>query len=151
MKSNHFMPTVLICLSVIFSLASCSNGDNVNITPTVVQNNVQTGGWRITSYIDSGKDETSHYNGYTFTFQTNGTLTATNGSITNSGTWNIGDNNSSDDSVTSLHFNIVFNAGTDFEKLTEDWNFISQSSNRIELIHVSGGNGGTDYLTFEKS
>jgi hypothetical protein len=151
MKRMQLITSLFICLSVIFSLTSCSNGDNTNLTPTVVQNNVQTGGWRITSYIDSGKDETSHFSGYTFTFQTNGTLTATNGSTTNSGSWSIGDNNPSDDSVDSLHFNIVFNLSNDFEKLSEDWNFISQSSNKIELIHVSGGNGGTDTLTFEKS
>ena len=38
-----------------------------------------------------------------------------------------------------------------FEDLNDDWDFISQSSTKIELIDVSGGNGGTDYLTFEKN
>ncbi|MEZ4988540.1 MAG: hypothetical protein R2795_26535 [Saprospiraceae bacterium] len=37
-----------------------------------------------------------------------------------------------------------------FEELNEDWEIISQSDTRIELVHVSGGNGGTDYLTFER-
>ena len=38
----------------------------------------------------------------------------------------------------------------DFEDLNDDWDIISQSSSKIELIDISGGNGGTDYLTFEK-
>ena len=29
-----------------------------------------------------------------------------------------------------------------FEDLNDDWDFISQSSTKIELIDVSGGNGG---------
>ncbi len=39
---------------------------------------------------------------------------------------------------------------TDFEELSDDWDIISHSSTKIELIDISGGNGGTDYLTFEK-
>jgi hypothetical protein len=54
---------------------------------------------------------------------------------------------SSDD----LDFNISFASPPDFEELSDDWDFISQSSSKIELIDVSGGNGGTDYLTFEKN
>ena len=111
---------------------------------------MQAGGWRITSFVDSGKDETSHFSGYTFTFGSNGILTSTNGSITHAGTWNITDSNSNDDSPEDLDFNIAFNNSNDFEDLTEDWQIVSQSSTRIELIHISGGNGGTDNLIFEK-
>jgi hypothetical protein len=39
----------------------------------------------------------------------------------------------------------------DFEDLNDDWDIISRSSTKIELIDISGGNGGTDYLTFEKN
>jgi hypothetical protein len=39
----------------------------------------------------------------------------------------------------------------DFEDLNDDWDFISQSANKIELLDVSGGSGETDYLTFEKN
>lgn len=38
-----------------------------------------------------------------------------------------------------------------FEKLSDDRDFISQSNSKIELIDVSGGNGGIDHLTFEKN
>lgn len=49
-----------------------------------------------------------------------------------------------------IDFNIFFASPADFSELTEDWNVISHTMNKIELIHVSGGNGGTDLLTFEK-
>ena len=151
MKNTFFFPTILLCLAGFFSLASCSKDDSSNDNSvTNVQNTVQSGAWRITSFIDSGNDETNHFNGFSFTFATNNVISATNGNATYTGTWSIDDDNSNDDSIEDLHFNINFNLTNDFEELNEDWNIISRTSTRIELIHVSGGNGGTDYLTLEK-
>ena len=141
----------LTTLTFVFLLASCTNGsDDVVPSQDALQQNVQSGSWKITSFIDSGNDETNHFNAYSFIFGTNGTLTATGGGSSLSGTWNITDSNSNDDSVDDLDFNIIFNLGNDFDELSEDWSVVSQSSSRIELIHVSGGNGGTDHLIFEK-
>lgn len=152
MRHLQLFPILLISLSALFTLASCSNDNPADLTPTVVQNNVQSGAWRITSFIDSGKDETSHFAGYTFTFDDDGTITSTSNTVTYSGNWSITDNNSNDDSPGSdIDFNIFFNLSNDFEDLNEDWHIVSQSSTRIELIHVSGGNGGTDTLTFEQT
>jgi len=153
MKHFPILLTLLISISALFTMTSCSNAsdDNAGIQQTVVQNNVQTGDWRITSFIDSGKDETAHFNGYTFSFESNGTLSSTNGSVNYTGSWGITNSNSNDDSPDSdLDFNILFNLSNQFEDISEDWQIISQSATRIELIHISGGNGGTDYLTFEK-
>jgi hypothetical protein len=36
-----------------------------------------------------------------------------------------------------------------FEDLNDDWDIVTYTSAKIELISVSGGNGGTDTLTFE--
>lgn len=106
--------------------------------------------WHITKYIDSGNDETNHFAGYNFTFGANNLLTATNGTNTYVGTWNITDSNNNDDNHGDLDFNIFFASPPDFEELSDDWHFISQTSTKIELIDVSGGNVGTDYLSFEK-
>ncbi|MCB0457968.1 MAG: hypothetical protein KDC91_09510 [Flavobacteriaceae bacterium] len=119
----------------------------------------QSGTWRITSFIDSGQDETSDFNGYIFTFNENGTVTATKGATTISGTWSVSDdssNSSSDDDGNSTDdddFNLFFSVSpdSDFEDLNDDWDFISVSSTKMELIDISGGNGGTDYLTFQKN
>ena len=50
-----------------------------------------------------------------------------------------------------IDFNIFFSSPADFAELSEDWDIISHSASKIELKHVSGGNGGTDLLTFEKN
>jgi hypothetical protein len=152
MKNIFFSSALLLCFAGLLSLTSCSNGDPaIDNSQTGVQNTVQSGTWHITSFVDSGKDETNHFSGYSFTFGNNDVLTSTNGSSTFTGVWNISDSNSNDDSINDLHFNIQFNLTNDFESLNEDWSIISRTNTRIELIHISGGNGGTDYLTFEKS
>ena len=148
MKNTTFLSMLLFALSFCFT--ACTNDNSEDLTPIVVENNVKSGQWRITSFIDSGNDETNHFNGYTFTFADNGSLTATNGATTYTGNWNITDSNSNDDNPDDIDFNISFSAPDDFEDLSEDWDIISQSSSHIELRHVSGGNGGTDNLVFEK-
>ena len=70
-----------------------------------------------------------------------------------SGSWIISyyyDTNSGDDSLDDLHFNISFASPPYFAELTDDWDIVAQSDSTIELIDVSDGNGGTDYLTFQK-
>lgn len=76
-------------------------------------------------------------------------LNANNGTNNYDETWSISDSNSNDDSQDDLDFN--FNLSNEFEDLSDDWDIISQSSTKIELIDVSGGNGGTDYLSFQKN
>ena len=144
------MKTIKLASIGIFSLLcalSCTK-DNINIAK--VKSNVQTGTWRITKFIDSGVDETNYFTGYNFTFNSSGVLNANNGTNNYNGTWSVTDSNSNDDSPNDLDFNIYFNLTNNFLDLNDDWDFISQSSTKIELIDVSGGNGGTDYLTFEK-
>ena len=119
-------------------------------TQNTIQTNVQSGTWIVIFFEDSGNNETNNFNGYNFTFNSNGVLNANNGTINYDGLWSITDSNSNDDSQDDLDFNINFNLTNDFEDLNGDWTFLSNSSTKIELIDVSGGNGGTDYLTFEK-
>jgi len=144
-------------LAVLFMLnvaSTCSNDDSTpsSVDPTPVINTAQSGTWRITLFNDSGTDETNHFTGYNFTFGSSNVLTATNGTNTYTGTWSITSDNSGDDSPSNdLDFNIAFSSPPNFEELTEDWNIISYTTTKIQLIHVSGGGGGTDYLTFEKN
>jgi len=91
------------------------------------------------------------FSGYNFAFDASGTLTASKGGNIFIGTWSVTDGKSNDDSSNDLHVNINFTLNNSFEELSDDWHFISYSSAKIELIDVSGGNGGTDYLTFERN
>lgn len=154
--------SIVLLLAISFTFISCNSDDDSDSNNN--QNSVdetiaiaQTGTWRITSFIDSGDDETSDFNGYVFTFNENGSLVADNGSVTVTGTWSVTDDSSSsgdDDSNTDDNdFNIFFPVpeSNDFEDLNDDWDIVSVSSSVISLIDVSGGNGGTDTLVFEQN
>ena len=146
---------VFLAIFMLFIPTACSDDDDtqtVSVDPTPVINIVNNGTWRVTYYNDAGTVETTNFTGYDFTFGTSNVLTAINGSTTVTGTWSVTSDNSGDDSPSNdLDFNIAFSVPANFAELTEDWNIISYTSTKIELIHVSGGGGGTDYLTFEKN
>ncbi len=103
--------------------------------------------------MEDDRDETNDFSGFDFTFEGTGKLTATNGTETFEGTWSITDSDPNDDDASDddLDFNINFDLTNDFEDLNDDWDFISRSATKIELIDISGGDGGTDLLTFEKN
>jgi hypothetical protein len=146
---------VLVMLFVLTTSSMCSDDDNganqsIN-TPTVVVNIVNNGTWRITYYYDTDTDETTNFTGYNFTFGANNVLTASNGTTTYSGAWSVTDSNSNDDSISDLDFNLAFSSPAEFLELSDDWEIIEKSTTVIKLKDVSGGNGGTDYLTFTKN
>jgi hypothetical protein len=154
MKKLKLIPILaLVFLLNVASMCSDDNDTTNTADPTPVINTVNQGTWRITLYEDNGVNETNNYANYIFTFNSNGVLTAVNTNTYN-GTWSVTASNSNDDSQDDLDFNIAFlapapSAFTD--DLTDDWDIISYTANKIQLIDVSGGNGGTDYLTFEKN
>jgi hypothetical protein len=148
--------SAILFLFIVTIFSSCSDEDDVavnnSVDPTPVINIVNNGTWRVTFYEDSSVDETSNFTGYNFSFGAGNVLSTTNGTNTYSGTWSVTSDNSMDDSPSNdLDFNIAFSAPANFADLTDDWNVISYTATRIQLIHVSGGGGGTDYITFEKN
>jgi len=146
---------MLLYLVFLVNVASmCSNDDDnpsSSVNQTTVVNTVSSGTWRITLYNDSGTIKTNQFTGYNFTFGPSNVLTATNGTQTYTGVWSVTDSNSNGDSMDDLDFNIAFTAPANFLELTDDWDIQSRTDTKIELIDISGGNGGTDYLTFEKN
>ena len=122
----------LLALTTI-SLASCSksNDDNPSNSSTNKTDQV-TGNWTVTYYYDSGKDETSDYNGYSFAFNSGDVLQAVNGSSTYTGTWRIGDNSSDDDSSSNkLVISITGNKYMD--DLQDDWLIVKITDTEIWL------------------
>lgn len=156
MKTIHFInkQSIVLLLVTVFFLSCSSDDSNSNGTNSIssVTSIVASGTWKITYYFDTDKEETSNFSGYNFTFGSNGVLTATNGTLTQTGTWSVTDSNSNDDnSISDLDFNIAFASPATFLELTYDWEIIERTSTVIKLKDVSGGNGGTDYLTFTKN
>lgn len=152
---------IMLLLTFSFTFFSCgdddSDSDNNQNSADQTIAIAQTGTWRITSFIDSGDDETSDFNGYVFTFNEDGSLVAVNGNDTVTGIWSVTDDSSSssddDGNSSDDDFNIFFPVpeSNDFEDLNDDWDIVSVSSTVISLIDVSGGNGGTDTLVFEQN
>lgn len=140
---------LIAAVGLVFSVTSCKKDDIKQ--KENIEAEVTSGTWRISNFNDSGINETANFNSYNFTFEDNGTLTASNGTNTYTGSWSITDSNSNDDSPDDLDFNVNFNLTNDFEDLNDDWDIISHTSSALQLKDVSGGNGGTDELTFVKN
>ncbi len=149
----------LIIISFSLMSTTCDTDDEIISDNSIIINEVTsiaaTDSWRITSYIDSGQDETTDFTNYEFTFLSNGTVSASNVSDQVTGTWSVTDSNSNDDSSSDddVDFNINFNvtATSVFFDLNDDWDIVSYTSTTISLRDVSGGNGGTDTLVFQKN
>jgi len=150
---------LLNLFAVLLVAASCDSNDDpadtqADVDAAELQSTAQDGQWRITYYFDSDKEETSDYAGYVFTFGAEGTVLATNGTTEVTGTWSVTDSSSSDDDSfddsSDVDFNLFFTSPADFEELSDDWDILQYNASRIELIDVSGGDGSTDYLTFQK-
>ena len=72
MKKLILIPA-LFCLFMLNVASMCSSDDDSSSSsqdPTPVINTVTNGTWRVTSYVDSGNDETNNFTGYNFTFAT---------------------------------------------------------------------------------
>ena len=146
------MKSAFLSIASILLLSACSkwqsNQKQINKIST-------DGTWVVSSYLDNGDDETSDFTSFRLTFLENGTLNATDLLSSNSnpfsGSWSVTDSNSNDDdNLDDLDFNINFNVSNKLDELSDDWDIISYTETEIKLIDVSGGGGGTDYLTLTK-
>lgn len=139
-------------LTVACSDDDSSSTNNNAAVIAEVTNTVQQGTWRVTNFTDNGINETATFNGYTFTFGSNGILTAVKDSNTHTGMWSVTADDSNDDNPSNdIDFNIAFGSPVDFIDLNDDWDITERNANKISLIDISGGNGGTDILIFEKN
>ena len=122
----------IILLASIISLAACSKSNDDNPSSTTNKTGQVSGNWIVTYYFDSGKDETSDYNGYSFEFSADGKLTAINGASSFNGTWRIGDSSSDDDS-SSNKLVIMITGNKYMDDLQDDWLIENITTNEIWL------------------
>ena len=157
MKMKHFKNLFFSAL-VIFMVA-CDNDDDTvttgdfdNTDVTALRDSAIDGTWRITQFIDDGRDETSDFDGFTFTFNADGSVVAENGTLSFTGSWFIELDDSSlddDDDSDELEFNVSFSLSNDFDELSEDWYVIEYSSNSIRLLD-DDDDGEDDFLTLTR-
>jgi hypothetical protein len=128
-----------------------SLNEGKNNTPSKyynVNSIITEGNWIVTLFDEDGVVKTSEFSGYAFDFNVDGSLIASlSGAPDKTGTWN-----STTDSG-KVKIPIAFATETDgpFESISEDWKVLTATSAKIELQHISGGDGSTDLLTFEKA
>ncbi len=135
--------------SSLFTFSSCSNDDDSssnNQNVAQLQGAIVQGKWRVSNFVEDGNNQSHHFNGFAFTFSENGIVSATNGTTTVTGTW-ITSSSSSSGSKFILSFNV---SNGPFEEISEDWRIESTSASKIDLKHISGGDGSIDLLTFVK-
>lgn len=97
------------------------------------------GTWRISYYYEGDDDETSVYNGYVFTFNTNNTITITKNSSTFTGEWSFYE----EDGVDILEIDFEDDP---LDDLDDDWELLEFSSTLIQLKEE----GDDEYLNFTK-
>ncbi|RMG86491.1 MAG: hypothetical protein D6714_04170 [Bacteroidetes bacterium] len=119
---------LLFALSLLFlGFLACTNGDDDLLNNNDLSNILtQNSGWRVTSFIDKGKDETHDFASFSFDFNADGTLVARHhGDVLEQGTW----------TITSGAEKLILDIGTSkpLLELRDDWLIISQTSDKIEL------------------
>src|SRR5688572_20151182 len=133
----------LIVFALAFALLTAcddsedDNKNNLNSRVAEVENTAVQSQWRGTYYFHNELEQTGNFQGYIFEFDGNNTMTATNGSNNFMGTWSLAQDDRDDDAIgnefSAIDFNINFTNPQSFEELTEDWQIISVSADKIEL------------------
>ncbi len=147
---NRSFLYVLPLLLVATVFTSCSKDDDddlLDITTQSVSTLALEDNWKVTYFFDDDDgDETSKFNGYTFTFTTAGEVTASLNGVNKTGIWIV----RQDDGRTELE--IDFNDDDDpLDELDEDWDVTELTNNRIKLEDLDDDNDDDEeYLTLEK-
>lgn len=102
------------------------------------------GHWLVANFNNSGSDETSNYNDYELTFNSDGIVIAVNSNNTFSGTWSTTVN------YGELKLSLEFDTQTPFDEFNNNWIVYDLNTDRIELKTLDGGGTIDDVLVFEK-
>jgi hypothetical protein len=103
---------------------------------------ITTSPWKIVyAYHDS--DKTTVFNGYSFDFKADNTVTATKNSTTQNGTWSIKINNG------VREFRVKFNLDP-LKELDEDWTVFEFNSSKLRFSKKEAIESETSYLYFDK-
>ena len=140
MREGIIKVTVLMFV-VVSALTSCKKDDSTNVNPNAT-GIITSGTWSVSSYKETSEDHTDDFAGYTFTFDSNGQMTATISGVTTTGSWKM-----DDDSENELHIDLGNNSPLD--KLSKGWIIISITDTEISLEDDNSSNN--EVLQFTKS
>ena len=134
---NTYFSSCLIFIVVFVSFTSCKKDDS---TPVIFNSDALTSGtWRVTSFHESQSDHTADFSNYLFTFDANGTLTATISGTVTAGTWDF------DDSSNELHLQIGSNSP--LIDISKGWIILESTSTTLRLGDDSSSGEELDFAT----
>ena len=105
---------------------------------------IREGKWVVSFFFDKS-DETTNFNGYTFSFFEGDSVYAVINANVTKGTWMT----NGDDGT--LELLLDFGLAPPLDDLEDDWEVIEITSDVIQLKNISGGDGSTEFLTFSRS
>ena len=109
------MKKLLIIILATAYLTSCNHDSDVE----------PIGTWKVSYYVDSGKNETADFAGYTFEFQTGGKFIAKLAGATYTGTWN--------ENSSSKKLDIKIAGTNKLDDVSDDWLILEKTSTSIKL------------------
>ena len=127
-------------------LKQCDDGANDGDIAEI-RNTVLGGLWNLTLYENDNVDLTEEFDGQDFSFSNfNQVEVSINDDPIIAGLWRVIRDNDN-----GLEFILNFGEGGTFGELTDAWSLLSITQDRFELISVSGGDGTTERLVFERA
>ncbi|MFN0274181.1 MAG: hypothetical protein ACKVPJ_00425 [Chitinophagales bacterium] len=137
MKKIEFLIATAL---VIIMLASCSSIDDSvlsDMSTTEITETLDGTSWKVVYYFDNSDGEsTDDFAGYTFDFAEDGTLTATLGSETFTGTWVI--KNSDDDPDYDKEIDINIAGNKQMDEVEGSWLITELSDTSMKLKDDNG-------------
>lgn len=122
--------------------ASCGGGGGGGAQE--LRDILQSGTWYVALFLDDGDDETTDFNGYDFTFLSNETVSASNGSQTVPGIWIV--------SVAGNDLKFEFDMDSPLNGADDDdYKVIQFTDTSVTFVTLDSSNMVEDTLTFNKN
>ncbi len=112
--------------------------------PQELRDIMETGTWYVDTYLDDGDDETADYSGYTYTFYSNQTVLATNGSENVQGIWIV--------TVVAAELNFEFDMDSPVNGTDDDeYKVTAFSNNSVTFITRDSSGNVEDTLIIKRN
>jgi hypothetical protein len=123
--------TILLAITAVIA-TSCQKD---NSTTTSEKSTLSSGAWTVSYFTDSGKDETADFSGYSFSFNTGGSLSVTGGGSTFTGSWSIKQGSSSSGYGSSDPDKLIISisGNTLMDKVSKNWKIVRLNSTQTWL------------------
>ena len=134
---------LLVLMALVMAVSSCKKEDSTpsNTGSSALAGIITSGTWHVSYFHEGSNDHTSNFSGYTFTFGSGGTMTATDSSGSVSGTWRTDDSNANE-------FHMSIGSSASLTDLSHGWLITSQSSAEIQM--KDDGGSSSEELHFSK-